>query len=103
MPTQKTTSEEWNEDFIKDFNLVFPTGRKIEENILLGFLLSKTNSLILQKQKEILDRILFIHKKLESEYCGSINDIKLGIKLENPHTFVIEIIQTAKEKLNIDL
>ena len=92
MPTQKTTSKEKIVDFMIALS---PHNRQRGIDLL--------NDLILKKQKEILDRILFIHKKLESEYCGSINDIKLGIKLENPHTFVIEIIQTAKEKLNIDL
>ena len=76
----------------------------IENEFCPPFLIkSFISTLIAQKQKEVLDYLLSIHQKLESEYCGSITDIKLGIKSENPHTFVIEIIQTAKEKFNINL
>ena len=96
MENQKTTSEEWKKQMSKFYGVMFECG---DYEQLVDFI----STLIAQKQKEVLDYLLSIHQKLESEYCGSITDIKLGIKSENPHTFVIEIIQTAKEKFNINL
>lgn len=47
-----------------------------------------------------LEREISIHKQLEGDCVGSIEDIKLNRKSENPHTFVIDQLKVFKNKLS---
>ena len=40
-----------------------------------------------------------IHKELEQQFIGSINAIKVNIKEDNPHSFVIQNFEDLKDKL----
>lgn len=43
-----------------------------------------------ERVRGVIEKEIAIHKQLESEFVGSITDIKLGVKTHNSHSFVIE-------------
>ena len=49
--------------------------------------------------EEEIDKRIEIHKELETQFVGKIEDIKNGVKTDNPHIFVIEQIQDLKHAL----
>ena len=53
----------------------------------------------LEEVENVINNEIIIHKQLESECVGSIEDIKMGRKGENPHTFVIEQLQVLKSRM----
>jgi hypothetical protein len=54
---------------------------------------------IVDEIKNVINKEIIIHRQLESECVGSIEDIKNGVKGENPHTFVIEQEQILKQRV----
>jgi hypothetical protein len=89
----------WKDDFWLKFKLLPINGLNFRD------ITDWIQNLIINKQKEAylagiseeqsrwmkqIGKKIAIHRQLESEYVGSINEIKFGIKRNNPHTFVIE-------------
>jgi hypothetical protein len=54
---------------------------------------------IIADTENVINNEIIIHKQLESECVGSIENIKSGRKGENPHTFVIEQLQVLKSQI----
>lgn len=47
----------------------------------------------------MVDYKIAIHKELEQQFVGSINAIKVNIREDNPHSFVIQNFEDLKDKL----
>ena len=48
---------------------------------------------------DMVEYKIAIHKELEQQFIGSINAIKVNIKEDNPHSFVIQNFEDLKDKL----
>ena len=107
MPNQKTTSEEWKSIFREFFRKQFDncSWPEITENTI-----KQISKIILQKQKEVIEverqRIWDIIVDEFEELQLSFHEGFGGNRISECQKKIVErikIIQTAKEKFNIDL